>query len=152
MKGSRGMALVSAFIIALVAVIAIAIMYYIVGRTFSSNTVIATYSSVRDATEGCVKYAVSLLLQGTFNEELVAPGDCVGPYEIAYQIREVGQYTMNLSICYSAYVGRDESPLPLKGNVYTIVCETKGELRPRQASEGIKTPTVYSRLEAIYIP
>ncbi len=143
------------------AILAIAIMYYIVGRVFSSNTVIATYSSVRDATDGCIKYGVSLLLQCTFNDELQMPGDCVGPYSITYRIRNVGTYTSELTICFSDYqlfsnAGSTEAsslskagcPLNLKGNTYTVLCETKGDLRPGKDD----TPTIYSRLETIYVP
>jgi len=148
-----------------VAILAIAIMYYIVGRVFTSNTVIATYSSVRDATDGCIRYGVSLLLQGTFDDELQMPGDCVGPYTISYRIRNVGEYQSKLTICLSDYsltdtsfanAGATERPtmvsaggyLEKRGNVYTVLCETTGELKPNNPN----TPTIYSRLETIYIP
>ncbi|MGC8796734.1 MAG: hypothetical protein ACP5KH_04105 [Thermodesulfovibrio sp.] len=145
---NRGMALFSAILIALFALLALAGLYFALIKLLGSSQTIKTYASVRDAAAGGVHSAVIMIQSGSFNEYSL--GECTSqPIEINFKLYGSDRLFKNkITVCLSAYktlpgyevtgVAYSKSGAGYKGYIYTIISEAEGPENTR------------SRVEAIY--
>lgn len=162
---NRGIALFSAILISLMALVALAGLYFALTKLFGASQTIKTYSSVRDAAAGGVHYAIMIIpnLEGQdvwVSDDNPTPhsnpksGDCLNsPINLRFKLEYSSSLFENkINICYLKYgvpVGFEAVGVAYSkeipgniGNTYIIISEAEGP-----EPTGQKT---HSRIEAIY--
>ncbi|WP_353684266.1 hypothetical protein V4D30_00340 [Thermodesulfovibrio sp. 3907-1M] len=149
---NKGIALFSAILIAVFALLAVAGLYFALTKLLGSSQTIKTYASVRDAAAGGVHQAVIMIQSGSFND--FAVGECTPqPIEINFKLYGSDKlFTNKITVCLSAYkalpgyeitaVAYSKLAGGYKGFIYTIISEAEG---PEATGEKTR-----SRIEAVY--
>lgn len=113
-----GVSLISAVLIALFGLLALAGLYFALTKLLGSSQTIKTYTTVRDAVVGGVNYGVSLIHSGDILEDEWEEGPrgyyCIEePIEINFKLygHDAPSFANNITVC------RSKEPMP--GCAYT---------------------------------
>lgn len=164
-RDERGMALFSAILISVIALVTLAALYFALTKLLSSSQTIKTYASVKDAATGGVHQAI-LMLDQLKHESIWTgqqystphsnpmPGDCIqSPINIKFRLSgSSGLHDNRIMICYLSYkipAGFEVQGVAYSreipgdvGDIYSIISEAEG---PEPSGEKTK-----SRIEAVY--
>lgn len=162
---NKGMALFSAILISVIALVTLAALYFALTKLLSSSQTIKTYASVKDAAAGGVHHMITIISDlksqsiwvgpdNTNPHSNPIPGECIqNPITINFRLTGSSSLHENkISICFLSYstppgfetVGvaySKEIPGEI-GDFYTIISEAEG---PEPSGEKTK-----SRIEAVY--
>ncbi|WP_297210802.1 MULTISPECIES: hypothetical protein [Thermodesulfovibrio] len=150
---SRGIALPSALLIGVFALLVLTGIYFALTKLFGSSQTIKTYSSVRDAAAGGVHYAIATRGFDIYNRALngeISDGHCEN-FNIQFRLQNAtGVFDNNIQICYTGrgefktgfakerVIGSGTAGVFEYWLLFTIISETTGPQGTR------------SRVEAVY--